>query len=197
MAERAQVLIVGGGIIGTSVAWALAARGVTGIEVVDLDLAGVYASSEAQCRRCPRNLVAARQHRRLQGHARLLRARAAEFGFRERGYLWLYADPLLWARALEKRALQNARGLGVEALAPSEVWIRFPLLDRAREEIVGATFSPRDGLVNPNAVRAWGTAARPNALASAFAIVTTLRGSLRRAALEREGAFGAYRTSTW
>ena len=46
MAERADVLIVGGGVIGTSIAWALANRGVTGIVVVDLDLAGVYASSE-------------------------------------------------------------------------------------------------------------------------------------------------------
>ena len=44
--ERADVLIVGGGIIGTSVAWSLASRGVGGITVVDLDLTGVYASSE-------------------------------------------------------------------------------------------------------------------------------------------------------
>ncbi len=46
MSERADVLIVGGGVIGASVAWALARRGVTGIVVVDLDLAGLYASSE-------------------------------------------------------------------------------------------------------------------------------------------------------
>jgi sarcosine oxidase subunit beta len=77
------------------------------------------------------------------------------FGFRERGYLWLYGDAALWRQALEKRALQNARGLGVEALPPGEVVLRFPLLDRGMDEIVGATFSPRDGLVNPNAVRAW------------------------------------------
>jgi sarcosine oxidase subunit beta len=83
------------------------------------------------------------------------RAHADAFGFRQRGYLWLYDDAALFARALEKRSLQNAFGLDVEALQPFELWARFPLLDRARDEIVGATFSPRDGLVNPNAVRAW------------------------------------------
>src|SRR5215472_5246142 len=155
MAEHAQVLIVGGGIIGTSVAWALAARGVAGVEVVDLDLAGVYASSELNAGGVratwwqPVNIDA------CKATLDFFRLRGAEFGFRERGYLWLYTDPGLWERALEKRALQNTRGLDVEALEPSEVWRRFPLLDRARAEIVGATFSPRDGLVNPNAVRAW------------------------------------------
>ena len=46
MDHRASVLVVGGGVIGAGVAWALAERGVDGIEVLDLDLAGVYASSE-------------------------------------------------------------------------------------------------------------------------------------------------------
>ena len=35
----------------------------------------------------------------------------AEFGFRQNGYLWLYADADLYERALEKRALQNSLGL--------------------------------------------------------------------------------------
>jgi sarcosine oxidase subunit beta len=149
------VLILGGGIIGTAVAWALAERGVEGIEVVDLDLAGVYASSELNAGGVratwwqPVNIECCRLT------LDFFRAHAESFGFRERGYLWLFDDAALWQRALEKRGLQNAHGLGVEALAPSELWSRFPLLDRAREEILGATFSPRDGLVNPNAVRAW------------------------------------------
>jgi len=149
------VLILGGGIIGTAVAWALAERGVRGIEVVDLDLAGVYASSELNAGGAratwwqPVNIECCRLT------LDFFRAHAERFGFRECGYLWLYDDAALWRRALEKRGLQNAHGLGVEALEPGEIWSRFALLDRAREEIVGATFSPRDGLVNPNAVRAW------------------------------------------
>jgi len=155
MPARVPVLILGGGIIGTAVAWALAERGVSGIEVVDLDLAGVYASSELNAGGVratwwqPVNIECCRLT------LDFFRAHAERFGFRERGYLWLYDDAALWQRALEKRALQNAFGLDVEALEPFELWARFPLLDRAREEILGATFSPHDGLVNPNAVRAF------------------------------------------
>ncbi len=149
------MLIVGGGIVGTALAWALAERGVRDVVVVDLDLAGVYASSELNAGGAratwwqPVNIEACRVT------LDFFRAHADEFGFRERGYLWLYEDELLFETAREKLALQNGAGLGVELLAPSEVQARFPILDRGLGRLLGATFSPRDGLVNPNAVRAW------------------------------------------
>lgn len=155
MGERASVLVVGGGVIGAGVAWALAERGVEGVEVVDLDLSGLYASSELNAGGAratwwqPVNVDSCR------ATLDFFRAQRDELGFRERGYLWLYDDPALWAQALEKRAMQNARGLGVEALEPGALPARWPLLDRALDELVGATFAPRDGLVNPNAVRAF------------------------------------------
>jgi len=155
VAARAGVLIAGGGIVGTALAWALARRGVRDVVVADLDLAGVYASSELNAGGAratwwqPVNIESCR------ATLDFFRANAAEFGFRERGYLWLYEDAALFATAREKRALQNGAGLGVELLAPAEVAARFPVLDRGRSALVGATFSPRDGLVNPNAVRAW------------------------------------------
>ncbi len=155
MAERADVLIVGGGVVGASIAWALASRGVTGIVVVDLDLAGVYASSELNAGGVratwwqPVNIQSCRVT------LDFFRDHAADFGFRDCGYLWLYSDSELYAQAIEKRRFQNDCGLGVELLSTTELPERFPVLDRGLEEIVGATFSPRDGLVNPNAVRAW------------------------------------------
>ncbi len=153
--ETVNVLIAGGGIIGTSVAWALARRGVGGIVVVDLDHAGLYASSEL-------NAGGARaswwQPVNIASCARTLeffRSHAEEFGFNECGYLWLYDDPRLLERARGKLALQNEFGLEIESLTVAELEKRFPVLDRAMDEILGATHSPRDGLCNPNAVRRW------------------------------------------
>jgi sarcosine oxidase subunit beta len=151
--ERAEVLIAGGGIIGTGVAWALAQRGVRGIAVVDLDLAGIYASSELNAggaratwwqpvniETCAATLAFFREHREA-------------FDFSECGYLWLYDDANRFARANEMIPRQNAHGLDVVSLTVADVAERFPVLDRSLDELVGATHSPRDGLINPNAVR--------------------------------------------
>jgi sarcosine oxidase subunit beta len=152
---RASVLIVGGGIIGSGIAWALAERGVAGIVVVDLDLAGVYASSELNAGGARATWWQRVNVEACRTTLDFFRAHAKEFDFRAVGYLWLYADRALWRQALERRAMQNALGLEVEALAPADLRGHWPLLDRSLDELVGATFSPRDGLVNPNAVRAF------------------------------------------
>jgi len=151
--ERVDVLIAGGGVIGAALAWALAERGVSGITVVDLDLAGVYASSELNAggaratwwqpvniETCAATLAFFREH-------------AERFDFEACGYLCLYDDPSHLAHARAKLPLQNEWGLGVQLLGAADVAERHPLLDRGLDEIVGATFSPRDGLINPNAVR--------------------------------------------
>ncbi len=153
--DGADVVIAGGGIIGSAVAWALAERRVADVIVLDADLSGLYASSELNAGGVratwwqPVNIAACAATIDFFG------AHAEQFGFRQHGYLWLYDDPALYARARERRALQNQFGLAVELLEPHDVAQRFPIIDRAVDELVGATFSPRDGLVNPNAVRRW------------------------------------------
>ena len=101
--ERVNVLIAGGGVIGCAMAYCLAKRGVRDIQVVDLDLAGVYASSELNAGgaratwwqqvnidTCRMTLDFFRAHREI-------------FGFREQGYLWLYDDANRFESARVKR----------------------------------------------------------------------------------------------
>ena len=151
--ERVNVLIAGGGVIGSALACCLAKRGVADIRVVDLDLAGIYASSELNAGGAratwwnPVNIDTCRVT------LDFFRAHRETFGFKEAGYLWLYDDAALYERARERCAVQQQAGLGVALWTPEELRNRIPLLDRNLDELVGATWSPRDGLVNPNAVR--------------------------------------------
>jgi sarcosine oxidase subunit beta len=153
--EAANVLIAGGGIIGTGIAWALARRGIDGIVVVDLDLAGLYASSELNAGGARASWWQPVNIATCTSTLEFFRTHSEEFGFHECGYLWLYDDGPLFERARRKTDLQNEFGLGIETLSVSDVHERMPILDRALDELVGATHSPRDGLLNPNAVRRW------------------------------------------
>ena len=151
MAERVGTLIIGAGIIGSSVAMQLAERGESGVVVVDPDLAGARSSSELNA-----GGVRATWWREVNvvmcaRSIDFYRANAEEFGFKERGYLWLYGQAL-WDGAKAHASMQNDLGWPVELLSAETVSRRWPVIDN-RDEIAGATFSPRDGLVNPNAIK--------------------------------------------
>ena len=152
-AERVGVLVAGGGIIGSAIACALVERGVRDVCVVDLDLAGTYASSELNAGGARATWWQEPNIATCRDTIAFFEANAAEVSLRQRGYLWLYDDADRFARARERRELQTRLGVRVDLLEPGEIAARFPLLDRNLGELVGATFSPRDGLVNPNAVR--------------------------------------------
>ena len=149
--DHAGTLIVGGGLAGSATAMHLAERGADGVVVVDPDLAGVRSSSELNAggvratwwrpvnvELCAATIAFFAEHRE-------------EFAFRERGYLWLHG-PGRWEQAVAHVAMQNAFGRRVELLGPAEVARRWPVIDRV-DDLAGATFSPRDGLVSPNAVK--------------------------------------------
>jgi sarcosine oxidase, subunit beta len=144
-------LVIGAGLAGSALAMHLAEAGEPDVLVVDPDLAGVRSSSELNAGGVratwwqPVNVE-------LCAHTiEFFRAHAGELGFRPHGYLWLYG-PELWAGAQAHVEMQNRFGREVETLTPAEVGRRWPFVDRL-EGVAGATFSPKDGLVDPHSVK--------------------------------------------
>ena len=148
--ERYDVAIIGGGIIGSSVAMGLAQRGLKPA-LIDIDLSGKLSSSERNAGGVratwwqPVNIALGRASIRYYESIR------ADVGFRQKGYLILY-DEERWPQALKALPVQRELDHPIEALTAAEVAKRVPEIDNL-DGIAGATFSSRDGLINSNLLK--------------------------------------------
>ncbi|MFZ1888727.1 MAG: FAD-dependent oxidoreductase [Candidatus Binataceae bacterium] len=148
--ERFDVCLIGAGIIGSSVAMALAGRGLKTL-AVDLDLSGRLSSSEKNAGGVRATWWQAVNIRLCRTSIEYYETIAREVGFRQKGYLWLY-DSATWPDALAHVDLQRGLGHPIETLSAAEVARRVPEIDRL-DGSAGATFSPKDGLINPNLLK--------------------------------------------
>jgi FAD-dependent oxidoreductase domain-containing protein 1 len=145
---RVDVVIAGGGLIGTAIAWALAEREIRDVCVVDV--------APAERRGPPPEPVPAaratfaQELNRQTGAATLdfLAQHAEELSLRPRGSLWLHGA--------EQRALVQERwGLEIQECTPAQLRARAPVLDRAHELGLRASFAPRDVTLDAVALRRW------------------------------------------
>ncbi|AOP47067.1 NAD(P)/FAD-dependent oxidoreductase [Streptomyces lydicus] len=150
--EQADVVIIGGGVIGASIAFHLAEAGVARVLLLERDhpasgssgkpLGGVRAqfSDPLNIRLGLRSLDAWRDFARRPG---------ADVGLTPVGYLFLLGDDRELATFTEGVHTQNAHGVPSRLLTPRAAHDLCPYLDPAG--IVAAAWSPTDGYALPGA----------------------------------------------
>jgi len=152
--HTAEVLIIGAGIIGASVAYHLATRGCTDVlilEKAEAPITGSTAFSAGGVRhqfarevniRLSKYSIERLKHfsEEIGGHADLCQT----------GYLFLINKEDTWAEYQEQVRLQRSLGVQVELLEPRDVLAYVP--GTRLDDILGATFGPEDGFCDPHGI---------------------------------------------
>jgi sarcosine oxidase subunit beta len=152
VSDSAAVAVVGGGVIGASVAYHLAARGERDVVVLDR-AAEAGAGSTGRATGGFRVQFASAVDVRLSLLAREKLRRFAEetggdCGYVPAGYLWIAANEAELAALRDALAVQCANGVSdAREMKPDEIAALNPAL--AREGIAGGTFCPSDGFIRP------------------------------------------------
>jgi sarcosine oxidase subunit beta len=149
---RADVVVVGGGVIGTSVAFHLAETGADVCLLERSELASGSTSRAAGGIRAqfsdPLNIAIGL--RSIEAFERFRERPGGEIDLHQVGYLFLL-DREEDVMAFEERvALQNALGVPSRLLAPEEAAGLCPVA--GLEDVLAATFCPLDGHASPEAV---------------------------------------------
>ena len=150
MRDHAQIVVVGAGIMGLSIAYHLARLGVTDVTVLDKSyLCGGASGRNGGGIRA--QWASEANIRLMQESIRICKDFASEFKInvwlRQGGYLFL-ARTEERRRALEASSkLQNECGLGTRVLSPKEAQKLVPEL--STDGLVAATYNPDDGVVFP------------------------------------------------
>ncbi len=149
--SRARVVIVGGGIIGTSVAYHLAHRGWTDVVLLERDRLtsgttwhaaglmvtfGSTSETSTRMRRYTRDL-----------YSRLEAETGLSTGFKPVGFIELAADPGRLEEYRRVAAFNRLCGVDVHEISPGEVKELFPLA--RTDDILAGFYVPDDGRVNP------------------------------------------------
>ncbi len=135
MTDRARIVIVGGGIMGSFAAWSLRREGFAGdITVVERDTTYAF-SSTARSAASVRTQFGTPVNIRMSLHTidlfrglREVFGPAADIGYREKGYLILGPTEGVEARRAAA-TMQCAEGADIVALTPDEIVARFPFIN--------------------------------------------------------------------
>ncbi|WP_229780301.1 NAD(P)/FAD-dependent oxidoreductase [Arthrobacter sp. BL-252-APC-1A] len=193
--SRADVVIIGGGIMGVSIAYHLASAGVRGVVVIERAALGSGSSAKPlggvrATFSDPANVALGK--RSLDAYKRFGEEFGADIGLRQVGYLFLCRSEAEVLDCEASVAVQNSFGSNSRMISGAEAARINPFLDP--EVLLAASFSPQDGYAEPSrAVAAYAAAAQAAGVrfltgtevlavetaAGSIRSVTTNRGTIR------------------
>lgn len=152
MNRTADVVVVGGGVVGASAAYHLAAAGAGRVLVLER-ADHLAAGSTGACAGGFRFQFSSAINVRLsQASVPMITGFTQEHGLPldvvQDGYLFLVRGEELWRHFLAANELHASLGVEAEVLTPEEAASVAPGI--ATEDLVGATFGPRDGIADPS-----------------------------------------------
>jgi sarcosine oxidase subunit beta len=152
--KTSDVVIIGGGVMGASVAYHLAGRGGVSVTLLERD-EQFGQGSTARCAGGIRHQFSTEVNIRLSLESIKMMERfpeeiGQEIGLNQIGYLFVLDNEQDFAQFKANVALQNRLGVGSRVLSVADIQQRVPLLNLAG--IVGGTIYERDGLADPNSI---------------------------------------------
>ena len=147
---QAQVVIVGGGIVGCSVAYHLALRGWTDVVLVERKqlTSGTtwHAAGLVGQLRSTLNLTRLAQYT-AELYSSLEKESGQATGFRQIGSLGLATNDARFEELKRGASMARCFGLDVDVLTPDRAKSLWPLM--VTDDLVGAVYLPKDGQTNP------------------------------------------------
>jgi len=150
MEKTADIVIIGGGIIGVSIAYHLAQRKARGVVLLEKGMLGE--GSTAKCAGGIRAQFSTEINIRFSLESfkawnRFEELTGMDLGFKKVGYLFLAMTEEEWAIFKASADLQHRFGIPVELLTPGEIHYRWPYLKV--DDLQGGTFCSWEGYAGP------------------------------------------------
>ena len=151
MKSKADVVIIGGGVNGCSLAYKLSKKG---LNVVVVENKYLTSGATGACGAGIRQQWSTRENASLAIQSvkmfeQLSRELGQDIEFRQGGYLIAVHDEKEMNQAEKNVSMQRSLGLKVDILQPEEITDVVPILNVKGMKAIGATFCPTDGHANP------------------------------------------------
>jgi sarcosine oxidase, subunit beta len=148
--RTAGVVIIGGGVVGCSIAYHLAGRGVRDVVVLERETVGSGTTSKAAGgirAQFPTETEIRFSLEAIKVFERFEDEFGVDPGYKKIGYLFLVSDPADLRGFEPRMALQRRLGVDVRVIAPADAKKLVPAL--RVDDLVAAVWGPGDGLAGP------------------------------------------------